>query len=127
MKIIPVGKNKKYWNDILDIRNNNSFGFGDTSQIPQDKHYEFIEKHYKDYFVLVLDDTDKVAGFAGCVNGDIRVAVHENFKRRGIAKALVTFIRGKYPKSFAKIKSDNQASLKLFQSCGLKKTWCIYE
>lgn len=127
MEIIPVGNNKKYWDEILKIRNENCFGFGNDSIISQDIHYDFMKKHYDNYFVLFLSDIQRVVGFVGCVNNDIRVAVHSDFKKMGLGKDLILFIKNKYPNSIAKVKPDNIASLKLFQSCGFKNTWCIYE
>ena len=128
MKIIPAGDDKKYWDEILKIRNENCFGFGNNKPINKKDHYCFMEKNYYDYFVY-LDEVQNntVAGFVGCVNNDIRIAIKNEYKRLGLAKDLIYFIKKKYPNSFAKVKSDNIPSLKLFESCGFKKTWYVLE
>lgn len=113
------------WSDILEIRNLTSHGFGNTCEIDKETHFYFMKKYYMDYIVAELEG--KIVGFGGVIDGDIRVAVHPDHQGLGIGKDIIYNLSLKYPNAFAKVKLDNEASLKLFESCGFKKKWYILE
>ena len=69
----------------------------------------------------------KVIGFIGHVENDIRLGTRKEYQRRGVAKLMVESFMEKHPEAFAKIKLDNEASLKLFESSGFKKKYYILE
>jgi len=125
LKIRPVNLDSTEWNEILKIRNLTSHGFGNTEQIMYIEHFHFMKEHYNDYVVAVMDDD--IVGFGGVVKDDIRVAVHPDHQGLGIGKNIISYLSARYPDGFAKVKVDNEASLKLFESCGFKKTWYILE
>ena len=111
------------WSDILEIRNLTSHGFGNTCEIDKETHFYFMKKYYRDYIVAELEG--KIVGFGGVIDDDIRVAVHPDHQGLGIGKDIIYNLSLKYPNAFAKVKLDNEASLKLFESCGYKKKWYI--
>jgi len=125
LEIRPVTLNTKEWSEILNIRNLTSHGFGNTEQIDSETHFYFMKENYHDY--IVAEMKDEIVGFGGVVKDDIRVAVHPDYQKLGIGKSIISYLSIKYPKAFAKVKIDNEASLKLFESCGFKKTWYVLE
>jgi ribosomal protein S18 acetylase RimI-like enzyme len=125
LEIRPVTLNIIEWNEILNIRNLTSHGFGNTEQIDIDTHLNFMKDYYHDY--VVAEMKGEIVGFGGVVKDDIRVAVHPDYQKLGIGKSIINYLSTRYPKAFAKVKIDNEASLKLFESCGFKKKWYVLE
>lgn len=114
-----------YWDAVLEIRNQNREGFGDSSVIPTPVHYGYMFNYSSDYLVCI--DSDEVVGFIGHINNDIRLATRKNHQRKGIGRFMVKGFMEKFPEAFAKVKLDNEASLKLFENCGFKKKYYILE
>ena len=114
-----------HWDAILEIRNENREGFGDSSMIRSGAHCKYMFNHFSNYLLCVEDD--EVLGFIGHVNNDIRLDTRKENQRRGVAKFMVEGFMEKYPDAFAKVKLDNEASLKLFESSGFKKKYYILE
>ena len=71
-------------------------------------------------YYICLDNSIPV-GWAGVLNNDIRVATHPDHQKKGIGKFLINELMNLYPNSCAKIKVENIASQRLFESCGFKK------
>ena len=67
------------------------------------------------------------AGFIGAVEGDIRVAVSPFFQNQGVGKFMLNTFLEDNKKIQAKVKIENKASLKLFESCGFTKKYYILE
>jgi len=67
------------------------------------------------------------AGYVGVIDLDIRVATHPEFQGKGVGKFMINALMTLYPESFAKIKVENTASLRLFESCGFSKKYYILE
>jgi len=114
-----------HWYAILDIRNENRQGFGDPSIIPRANHYAYMFENFSNY--LLCMDSSEVVGFIGHVNNDIRLATKISHQQKGIGKFMVEGFMKKFPDAFAKVKIDNEASLKLFESSGFKKKYYILE
>ena len=114
---------KKYWDTILQIRNENREGFGNTHVIDKETHYAFLKKYGKFYYVCV--ESSRVLGFIGHLDEDIRVATNKKFQNKGVGKFMVQEFMKLHPNAFAKIKSGNIKSLKLFTSCGFEKKYVI--
>ena len=122
-----VKNEEKYWNFILELRNNRDIKQGFISQhhIAQEEHTNFMQEHTEEYYICLVENTP--AGFAGVINKDIRVATHPNFQKKGVGKFMIEKLMILYPDSFAKVNIDNEASLRLFESCGFKKKYYILE
>tara|TARA_R110000824_G_scaffold69827_2_gene179730 strand:+ start:189 stop:572 length:384 start_codon:yes stop_codon:yes gene_type:complete len=114
-----------HWDAILEIRNENREGFGDSSMIHSGAHCKYMFNHFSNYLLSVEDD--EVLGFIGHVDNDIRLATRKEYQRRGVAKFMVEGFMKKYPQAFAKMKLDNEASLNLFENCGFRKKYYILE
>lgn len=125
MKLI---KNKSiYWDFIRDLRNHPEVkkGFVSQEHISKKQHYMFMERHGLKYYICLVDE--KPAGYIGVIDGDIRVATHPEFQGMGIGKFMVNELVKLHPYSFAKVKLQNEASIKLFEACGFKKKYYILE
>jgi len=114
-----------HWYGILDIRNDNREGFGDPSIIPTATHHAYMFKNFSNYLVCV--DSCEVIGFIGHVENDIRLATKKTHQNKGVGKFMVEAFMKKFPNSFAKVKINNEASRRLFESCGFKKKYYILE
>ena len=70
---------------------------------------------------------NKPAGYVGCIDKDIRVAVHPDYQGKGIGSFMINKLMDLEPSAFAKVKITNKASLRLFEKCGFKKKYYILE
>ena len=83
-------------------------------------------KKYSDWFYICLYD-GYPAGYIGVIENDIRVATHPDFQGKGVGKFMINQIMEIYPDAFAKVKLNNNPSLRLFETCGFKKKYYILE
>lgn len=114
-----------HWYSILDIRNDNRESFGDPSIIPTAAHHAYMFENFSNYLLCI--DNNEVVGFIGHVDNDIRLATKISYQKKGIGKFMVEGFMKKFPDAFAKVKIDNEASLKLFESSGFKKKYYVLE
>lgn len=123
--IILVSNEPKYYEFIRFLRTTeeNISGFLNQSSISENEQLEYMEKYGNCYYIALLNENP--VGFVGIIDDDIRVATHPEFKKMGVGKFMINEIIKKFPKSFAKIKLDNESSVKLFESCGFKKHFLI--
>ena len=75
-----------------------------------------MQKHAGKYIVATLDGLP--AGYAGVIDGDIRVCTHPDFQGNGVGRALIQEIASRFPGSTARIKPRNEPSRRLFEACG---------
>jgi len=118
---------KEYWEFIRDLRNDHRVktGFIQQGHIGEDEHYVYM-KSFGGNFYICLDKGVPV-GYIGIISSDIRVATHPDHQGKGIAKFMVNEIMNMHPGAVAKVKLDNVASLRLFESCNFKKKYYILE
>ena len=116
---------KEYWDFVLLLRNNLSSGFIEQKTISVTEHYNFMEMNHTSYYIAL--DNNIPVGWVGQINGDIRVATHPDHQNKGVGKFMINQLMKIYPNAFAKVKLENEASLKLFESCGFKKKFYILE
>lgn len=127
VQMVPVKKNKKYHEFIRCLRNNKDVkkGFIQQHYITKKQQSEYMKKHGKDYYVCLFNGIP--AGYVGVINGDIRIATHPRFQRKGLGLFMIKSLLKKRKRLQAKIKPDNTASIKLFKKAGFKLKYYIYE
>ena len=125
--MVLIKNNKEYWEFIRELRNMDGVREGFIQQ-------EYIEKEFHEAYMQAWGDCfficlykDEPAGYVGIINKDIRVATHPDFQGKGVGTFMINTIMDHYPDSEAKIKIENEASLKLFEKCGFKKKYYILE
>ena len=122
-----VKNESKYWEFIRNLRNDPRSlpGFIQQEYIEPEQHISFMMTHGEKFYICVADDTP--AGFIRVMGDDIGVATHPDFQRRGIGKFMVNEVVKLHPDCVAKIKLDNEASLRLFESCGFVKKYYLLD
>lgn len=116
---------EKYYDFIRELRVHpeNISGFVNQSKITESEQKKYMEKYESNYFICLCDGHP--SGFVGVINDDIRVATKPEYKNKGIGKFMINEIMKMYPTALAKIKVNNLASIKLFESCGFQTEFLI--
>jgi len=122
-----VRNNYIYWEFIRNLRNMDGVrqGFIQQDIISREDHEEYMKKN--SHFFWICVDNNEPMGYTGVIEGDIRVATHPDYQGKGVASFMIDEIMKTNPNAFAKVKLNNKASLKLFESCGFKKKYYILE
>lgn len=122
-----VENEKKYWEFIRSLRNQRGVkeGFIQQEIIAPEAHASFMQQYGHHYHICLVEGAP--AGFVGVINDDIRVATAPDFQKAGVAKFMINQLLKLYPTSVAKVKIENEASLRLFESCGFIKKYVILE
>ncbi len=118
---------EKYWEFVRMLRTdpNNTNGFIQQIKITKEDQINYMTKYKNNYFVCLYNDTP--VGYIGEIDGDIRVCTDHNYKNKGIGKFMVTELLKIKPNIFAKIKINNENSIKLFNTCGFEVKYLILE
>ena len=124
MELKLVECSKEHWKDIWEIRNFDKSGFVDQKDIPIEDHIKYMQKNNSNYRICLLNN--KFAGFVGVVNNDLRVAVSPDFRKKGIGKFMINEFCKSFEIKEVKVKINNEASQKLFESCGFQKQFYIF-
>ena len=122
-----VNNTKKYWEFIRNLRNHDDVktGFIQQENITQFQHKMHMMLREECYYICVIEE--EPAGYVGVIDRDIRVATHPDFQGKGVGKFMISELMKKHPDAFAKVKIDNEASMKLFKACGFKEKYYILE
>jgi len=122
-----VENEEKYWEFIRKLRTNEEVirGFVQQGDISPEQQEIYMKKYGHMYYICIVDD--QPVGFIGVIDRDIRVATHPDFQKRGVGKFMINELMKLHPDSLAKVKVDNQASLRLFESCGFTKKFYLLE
>ena len=116
---------KKYWEFVRILRNDDRVqsGFIKSSNITKDMQSAYMMMYSKFYRIALIDG--KPAGYVGVIEDDIRVCTHPNYQGQGVGKFMINECMKIWPTAFAKVKMENEASIRLFESCGFTKKFFI--
>jgi len=125
MELTP--NKKMYWEFVRALRNMDGVrqGFVEQKNISKENHEEYMLVYGKCFYICIVNNTP--TGYIGIINNDIRVATHPDYQGQGVGKFMINEIMKNNPHAFAKVKLENNASLRLFESCGFKKMYYILE
>lgn len=118
---------EEYWEFIRKLRNLDSIktGFIKQENISSKTQLEYMKENCHNFWIC-LDDLEPV-GYVGIISDDIRVATHPDHQKKGIGAFMINEIMKIYPNAYAKIKLENEASIKLFEHCKFVKKYFILE
>jgi ribosomal protein S18 acetylase RimI-like enzyme len=123
MELVKNGP--RYWNFIRKLRNKTKEGFVQQGHITEIQQAEHMLKYNNNYWVCIIDE--RPVGYVGVIDGDIRVATHPEHQGYGVGSFMINEIMNLFPDAVAKVKLDNEASLKLFEKCGFEKRFYLLE
>ena len=115
----------QYWEFVRVLRNDERVldGFIKSVHITEEMQYQYMS-NYSDFYRIALVDGEP-AGYVGVIEDDIRVCTHPDFQGKGVGKFMINKCMEIWPTAFAKVKLDNEASIKLFEACGFTKKFYI--
>jgi ribosomal protein S18 acetylase RimI-like enzyme len=116
---------KEYWEFVRILRNDERVinGFIKSVYITEEMQVKYMKANSQYYRIALLNA--KPSGYIGVINDDIRVCVHPDFQGNGVGKFMINKFMNEEPTAFAKVKIDNEASIKLFEACGFTKKFYI--
>ena len=122
-----VENQEEYWEFIRELRNMDGVrqGFIQQEHISKDSHRSYMKENCN-FFYICLDKGTPM-GYIGVIDYDIRVATHPDFQGMGVASFMLNEVMKIHPKAVAKVKIENEASLRLFEKCGFKKRYYLLE
>ena len=108
---------KEFWEFVRVLRNDERVqsGFIKSIHITEEMQEEYMSKHSQYYRIALVDGVP--AGYVGVIEDDIRVCTDPFFQGKGVGKFMINKCMEIWPTAFAKVKVDNEASLRLFRSC----------
>lgn len=118
-----VKNEPKYWEFIRHLRNDDAIqeGFIEKVNITSEQQKKYMSK-YNEYYYVCLDELKNIPiGYVGSIDNDIRVAVVQEYQKKGVAKYMINELIDLHPDSFAKVFHNNFPSINLFKSCGFKE------
>jgi ribosomal protein S18 acetylase RimI-like enzyme len=114
-----------YWEFVRVLRNDKRVlsGFIKSTHITEEMQNLYMKTHSQFYRIALVNG--KPAGYVGVIEDDIRVCTHPDFQGLGVGKFMINQCMNIWPTAFAKVKIDNEASMKLFEACGFTKKYYI--
>ena len=123
MKLVECTSN--YWEFVRTLRTDVRVvgGFIEQVEITPEEQQRYMSKYSSCYRIALVEEVP--VGFVGVIDNDIRVCTHPDYQGRGVGKFMINSCMGIWPEAFAKVKLDNETSIKLFESCGFSKKFFI--
>ena len=118
---------KEYWEFVRTLRNDERVldGFIKSTYITEQMQSQYMNNHSQFYRIALINNTP--AGYVGVIDDDIRVCTHPGYQGKSVGKFMINECMKIWPSAFAKVKIDNEVSLKLFEACGFNKKYLILE
>jgi ribosomal protein S18 acetylase RimI-like enzyme len=115
----------QYWEFVRVLRNDERVlgGFIKSVHITEEMQESYMSNYSQFYRIALVDG--EPAGYVGVIEDDIRVCTHPDFQGKGVGKFMINKCMEIWPTAFAKVKLDNEASLRLFEACGFTKKFYI--
>jgi GNAT superfamily N-acetyltransferase len=112
--------NEQYWEFVRELRMDERVinGFLQTHPITKEQQAKYMSSNSQHYRIALVDG--KPAGYVGVIEDDIRVCTHPDFQGMGVGKFMINECMSIWPTAYAKVKHGNEASSKLFLSCGFE-------
>ena len=109
-----------YWEFVRELRMDERVidGFIETIPITSEQQIKYMLSNAQYYRIALVDG--KPAGYVGVINDDIRVCTHPDYQGMGVGKFMIDECMKIWPTAYAKVKHGNEASSKLFLSCGFE-------
>jgi GNAT superfamily N-acetyltransferase len=109
-----------YWEFVRNLRMDERVidGFIETIPITEQQQINYMLNNAQYYRIALVDGTP--AGYVGVISDDIRVCTHPDFQGMGVGKFMINECMNIWPTAYAKVKYGNEASSKLFLSCGFE-------
>ena len=125
MELVKNGP--KFWEFIRNLRNTEGVreGFIQQKEITDIEQAEYMLIYNNNYWICLVDK--QPAGYVGVIDNDIRVATHPDYQGKGVGSFMINQVMKMCPTAYAKVKLDNEASLRLFERCGFKKKYYLLE
>tara|TARA_R110002072_G_scaffold219555_1_gene377202 strand:- start:1517 stop:1903 length:387 start_codon:yes stop_codon:yes gene_type:complete len=115
----------QYWEFVRALRNDERVldGFIKSVHITEEMQIKYMKNHSDFYRIAKVDGNP--AGYVGVIEDDIRVCTHPDYQGKGVGKFMINECMNVWPTAFAKVKMDNEVSIKLFEACGFTKKFYI--
>lgn len=125
MRMELVECTSQYWEFVRVLRNDKRVldGFIKSVHITKKQQQIYMSNNSQHYRIVLVDG--EPAGYVGVIEDDIRVCTHPNFQNKGVGKFMINKCMEIWPTAFAKVKLDNEASLRMFEACGFTKKFFI--
>jgi len=122
-----VLNNRTFWEFIRLLRNDERIkhGFIEQDEISREDHQKYMTKHGDKFYICLVNMSP--AGYVGVLDNDIRVATHPDYQKKGVGLYMINELTKRHPNAVAKIKLENEASIKLFEKAGFKKKYYLLE
>jgi RimJ/RimL family protein N-acetyltransferase len=122
-----VPNDPQYWEFIRELRNMDGVrqGFIQQEPITTIEQARYMLQHNNNFWICL--DNDEPVGYVGVIDDDIRVASHPDHQGKGVGSFMINEIMKICPTAYAKVKLENEASVKLFERCGFKKRYYLME
>lgn len=122
-----VENEPRYYEFIRRLRDDKEVkkGFIQQEDITEKQHQKFMMKYASHYYICIENNIP--IGFVGVIDDDIRVATHPDHQAQGVGTFMISELIKRFPMATAKVKIENEASLRIFEKCGFKKKYYILE
>lgn len=115
---VLVPNEPKFYEFIRELRTHPQLrsGFLENVEITSEQQLAYMVKHGHHYHIAL--ENQLPVGYVGIVEGDIRLAVHPDHHRKGVAAFMVRSMLKQVPTFTVRVKASNTPSLSLFRSLG---------